>query len=131
MDARPASWSFDIPQPTVEVRRYSVALDQAWMVAIDTTLTDDLRDEGTAREVVHRIQNLRRSAGFELTDRITTFYGSDQESDELRRVMSDYATYIQQETLSDELIEGAAPEGTATEKLKVEGAEVVLAVRRV
>ena len=110
---------------------YSVALDQAWMVAIDTTLTAELKDEGTAREVVHRIQNLRRSAGFELTDRITTFYGSDQESDELRRVMSDYATYIQQETLSDELIEGAAPEGTATEKLKVEGAEVVLAVRRV
>ena len=110
--------------------RYSVALDQAWMVAIDTTLTDDLRDEGTAREVVHRIQNLRRSAGFELTDRITTFYGGEG-LDEVRRVMNEYAPYIQQETLSEELVEGAAPEGIATETLKVEGAEVVLGVRRV
>ena len=113
-----------------EGHRYAVALDQAWMVAIDTTLTPELKDEGTAREVVHRIQNLRRNAGFELTDRITTFYGADQESDELRRVMSDYAPYIQQETLSDQLVEGAPPEGSATEKLKVEGAEVVLAVQR-
>ena len=114
-----------------EGHRYAVALDQAWMVAIDTTLTPELKDEGTAREVVHRIQNLRRNAGFELTDRITTFYGSDQESDELRRVMRDYAPYIQQETLSDQLVEGAPPEGSATEKLKVEGSEVVLAVQRV
>ncbi len=110
--------------------RYSVALDQAWMVAIDTTVTDDLRDEGTAREVVHRIQNLRRSGGFELTDRITTFYGGEG-LDEVRRVMNEYAPYIQQETLSEELVEGAAPEGIATETLKVEGAEVVLGVRRV
>ena len=130
VDAGPASWSFGIPQPTVEVRRYSVALDQAWMVAIDTTLTAELKDEGTAREVVHRIQNLRRSAGFELTDRITAFYGGEG-LDEVRRVMNEYAPYIQQETLSDELVEGAAPEGTATEKLKLEGAEVVLAVQRV
>ena len=100
------------------------------MVAIDTTVTDDLRDEGTAREVVHRIQNLRRSAGFELTDRITTFYGGEG-LDEVRRVMNEYAPYIQQETLSDELVEGAAPEGIATETLKVEGVEVVLGVRRV
>ena len=110
--------------------RYSVALDQAWMVAIDTTLTDDLRDEGTAREVVHRIQNLRRSAGFELTDRITAFYAGEG-LDEVRRVMNDYASYIQQETLADQLMEGAPPEGSATEKLKVEGVEVVLGVERV
>ena len=94
-----------------EGHRYAVALDQAWMVAIDTTLTPELKDEGTAREVVHRIQNLRRNAGFELTDRITTFYGADQESDELRRVMSDYAPYIQQETLSDQLVEGSSARG--------------------
>jgi isoleucyl-tRNA synthetase len=105
------------------------------MVAIDTTLTPDLKDEGTAREVVHRIQNLRRSAGFELTDRITTFYGASQGGaealDELRRVMSGYAPYIQQETLSDEVVEGVPPESSASEKLKLEGTEVVLAVQRV
>ena len=118
-----------------EEHRYSVALDHTWMVAIDTTLTPDLKDEGTAREVVHRIQNLRRSAGFELTDRITTFYGASQGGaealDELRRVMSEYAPYIQQETLSDEVVEGLPPEGSASEKLKLEGTEVVLAVQRV
>ena len=109
-------------------RRYSVALDHNWMVAIDTTLTAQLRDEGMAREVVHRIQNLRRSAGFELTDRIDAYY---QENDDLRRVMADYGPYIQQETLSNHVIEGPPPEGSPSEKLKLEGAEVLLAVRRV
>ena len=80
--------------------------------------------------MVHRIQNLRRSAGFELTDRITAFYAGEG-LDEVRRVMHDYAPYIQQETLSDQLVEGAPPEGSATEKLKVEGVEVVLGVERV
>ena len=111
--------------------RYSVALDHASMVAIDTTLTDDLRDEGTAREVVHRIQNLRRNAGFELTDRIITYFSGEQGMDDLRRVMSEYGPYIQQETLSDRLVEGAPPEGSPTEKLKLERGEVVLAVQRV
>ena len=45
--------------------------------------------------------------------------------------MSEYAPYIQQETLSDEVVEGVPPEGSASEKLKLEGTEVVLAVQRV
>ena len=76
---------------------------------------------------MHRIQNLRRSAGFELADRITTFY---QGVDDVRRVMNEFSAFIQQETLSEQVVEGIPPEGSTSETLKLDGAEVLLAVQR-
>jgi isoleucyl-tRNA synthetase len=45
-----------------------------WMIGLDTAISDDLRLEGEAREIVRRIQELRKRAGFEVDDRITVFY---------------------------------------------------------
>ncbi|HLF04503.1 MAG TPA: class I tRNA ligase family protein, partial [Dehalococcoidia bacterium] len=107
---------------------YMVNQEDGYFVAVNAALTDDLRDEGLARELVHRIQNLRRDAGFEVTDRIVTYY---QGPDEVGRVMRRHAGYVQQETLSEELVAGPPPEGASAEAQKVEGMEVTLAVRRV
>ena len=60
------------PEATVAVGDHWVSLDGGYAVAVDSQLTPDLAEEGLAREVVHRIQNLRRDAKFELTDRIIT-----------------------------------------------------------
>ena len=99
------------------------------MVAVDGTITPELAEEGLARELVHRIQNLRRAADFEVTDRIVTYY---QAPDEISRVMTgNFADYIRQETLSKELVAGAPQDGAKSESLKVEGMEVTLGVRRV
>ena len=106
---------------------YYAAMDHGWMVAVDTTLTPELKDEGLARELVHRIQNLRRTAGLEVTDRITTYY---QGVEEVQRVMVEFAQYIQQETLSEQVIFGVPPEGSSSDKLKVEGIEILLGVKR-
>ncbi len=110
-------------------------VDQYWvapggrgiMVAIDSTITPELAAEGLARELVHRIQNLRRAAGFEITDRILTYY---QGPDSVGAVMGEFSNYIRQETLSERLVEGEAVEGAYTEKQKLEGEEVVLGVSR-
>ena len=72
-------------------------------VSLDTNITPELANEGTAREIVHRIQSMRKEAGFELTDRIFICY---QCSDDLRRVIKEYADYINYETLSDGLTQG-------------------------
>jgi hypothetical protein len=97
------------------------------MVAIDTTVTPELADEGLARELAHRIQNLRRDARFELTDRIITYYWGPEA---VHRVMRKHYDYICQETLSAGLMIGVPGEGVQTETQKVEGMEVVLGVER-
>ena len=112
----------------VQLDNYWVSLEGGYMVAIDTTVTPDLAEEGIARELVHRIQNLRRTAGFEITDRILTFYRAPGR---VAEVMRRFAVYIQQETLSDDLIDGEPVEGSSSDVQKVEGADVMLGVKQV
>ena len=112
----------------VQVDSYSVALEGGYMVAVDTTVTPELAEEGLARELVHRIQNLRRAAKFEITDRIVTYYQAPQP---VAEVMRKFAEYIQQETLSEALMEEGPAEGAHSETQKLEGSEAVLGVKRV
>ena len=84
-----------------------------------------------ARELVHRIQNMRRAAGFDIADRIVTFYSG---GDAIAEVMQRFSDYIRHETLSEELAElaeGAAPEGAHTESQSMDGVDVTLGVMRV
>ena len=105
------------------------AWEGGYAIAVDITVTPELAEEGLARELVHRIQNLRRAADFEVTDRIVTYF---QAPDEISRVMTgSYADYIRQETLSEELMVGVPQDGAKSESLKVDGMEVTLGVRRV
>lgn len=105
-----------------------VADDEAgYAVAIDTRITPELADEGLARELVHRIQGLRKSAGLEIEDRIIVHYSG---SERARDVFAKHAGYVKDETLANDLIEGAAPDGAASESAKLEGGEVRLAVQR-
>ena len=79
----------------VSVALSRVALEGGYMVAVDGQLTPELAEEGLARELVHRIQNMRRSANFEVTDRIVTFY---QAPDDFARVLEGaFSGYIRAE----------------------------------
>ena len=119
----------DATETIVSVDHYTAALEGGYMVAVDGTITPELAEEGLAREVVHRIQNMRRSANFEVTDRIVTFY---QGPDEFAQVMrGDFSGYIQEETLSERLVDGPPEEGAASETAKIEGVEITLGVLRV
>jgi isoleucyl-tRNA synthetase len=97
------------------------------MVMIDPSITAELADEGLARELVHRLQTMRKKAGFDIADHIETYY---QGGDTIRRVVAGYTDYIKQETLSGKLIEGAPGEGAYAKEDVIEGNEVVLAVKR-
>ena len=80
-----------------------------------------------AREIVHRLQTMRRSAGFDIADHIITCYQGD---DYIKQVMTDFADYIKQETLSQQLIEGIPDGDVFTESYKLSGVEVLLAVKK-
>jgi isoleucyl-tRNA synthetase len=101
------------------------------VVIVSSELTPELVQEGLAREIVHRIQNLRKEAGFEIADRIKTYYRSDGDGSELRDVMQRYGDYVRQETLSVELSDDAPPAACHSETAQIDGREVTLAVVRV
>ncbi|MBI2871902.1 MAG: isoleucine--tRNA ligase [Chloroflexi bacterium] len=106
----------------------STALEGGYAVAVDVRLTPELEEEGLARELVHRLQNMRRSAGLEISDRIVTFYQGGDER--LRRVMERFGTYIRQETLSLELRQSPPADSAYSERQKVDGLELTLAVQK-
>ena len=106
-----------------------VALEGGYVVVVDAAMTPALAQEGLARELVHRIQNLRRTAQFELTDHIVTYY---QAPDEIAKVLTgSFADYVRQETLTEELVAGPPPAEAKADTNKVAGIEVTLGVRRI
>ncbi|MGI8927074.1 MAG: isoleucine--tRNA ligase [Tepidiformaceae bacterium] len=110
-----------------DIDGYASAVDAGYVVAISTTITPELADEGLAREIVRRLQDMRREAGFALADRITTWYRG---APDFARVMQSQASYIQGETLSTVLFEGDAPGDANSAEQDLEGTKVTLAVRR-
>jgi isoleucyl-tRNA synthetase len=93
-------------------------------VALNLELDDDLRREGLAREVVHRIQNARKDAGLDVEDRIVLRLGGDPE---LLAAVRAHEAYVAGETLAVALDQDAADGGVLTE---VEGRELRIAVER-
>ena len=80
-------------------------------VALEVELTPELRKEGMARELINRIQNLRKETGLEITDRIIVTVTPCAETDEASK---DYADYIKSQVLADDIII-ANNDGTETE----------------
>ncbi len=105
----------------------TVAADKQAVVALDTTITAELKAEGLAREVVRRVQAMRKDAGFNIEDRITTYYQADES---LAKVFQDWRDYIMAETLSTQLLASQPSQDAYSETQKVEGEEVVLGVKR-
>jgi isoleucyl-tRNA synthetase len=111
----------------VSLPNVSVAEEAGSGVALETQITPELRDQGLARELVHRLQTMRKNAGFDIADRIITYY---QGSEELCRIMEKHSDYVRQETLSRELVAGPPPAGAHAEEQKIAGQAITLAVER-
>ncbi|MFH1662392.1 MAG: isoleucine--tRNA ligase [Chloroflexota bacterium] len=111
----------------LESAGYEVSSEAGYGVAIATEITPELAAEGLARDIVHRLQTMRRSAGFDITDYITTYY---QGGAYIKQVMDTFDEYIRLETLSWEIIDGIPGEGVFSEKIKLSGNEIMLAVTR-
>jgi isoleucyl-tRNA synthetase len=90
----------DVEITSQDIEGWLVASQGTLTVALDVTLTDDLKKEGIARELVNRIQNLRKDSGFELTDRIAVQFQKDEQ---IINAINKNLEYIKTETLTDEL----------------------------
>jgi len=83
--------------------------------------------EGISREVVRRLQTMRRAADFDIADHIITYYEAEEP---IKRVMTDFADYIKQETLSLDLVDSSPPGEAYVEKYHISDADVLLAVAK-
>ena len=98
--------------------------DAGLLVAVSTEVTPELLLEGQARELVHRIQNMRRDAGFDIADRILTYYHGD----DLTEILATHGDYIKQETLSTYLIRSPAPDDAHVEEMRFDGVSATIAL---
>jgi len=119
---------FSFEESFLEVPGYNVAVDGGRWVAINTELTPELTAEGISRGIVRYIQVMRRAANFDVAEYIVAYY---QTEDSVKRVIIDFADYIKRETLSQELVDGLPPDESHTEKYRVSGSDILLAVKRV
>jgi len=96
-----------------EIKGWTIAQQDDVLVALDITLTPELRKEGIARDLVNRIQNYRKDSGLEVTDRIDL---SIVKNDALQDAVSAMEDYIKSETLIDEIYwEDNLTDGTVLE----------------
>ncbi len=90
----------DVEITSQDIEGWLVANEGSLTVALDVTISDELRKEGIARELINRIQNLRKDSGFEVTDRIDVTL---QKDDHVINAVNANMTYIKTETLTNEL----------------------------
>ena len=81
---------------------FNVGMENNKFIILNTELTKDLIYEGYARELVSKVQNLRKTKDFDIADRIKLYYSSD---DEVKDAIKEYEDFIKGETLSLEIIE--------------------------
>jgi len=107
---------------------FGVAGEGGLVVALDTTITPELELEGLAREVVRRVQELRKQADYALTDRIEVEYRAEGK---LREALTEYGSVIADEVLADHLKAAEMPAGDTSLQDEIDGCAVTLGVRRI
>jgi isoleucyl-tRNA synthetase len=105
-----------------------VQSDGPYVVALDPTVNDELRDEGIAREVVSRVQRMRKEAGYEYTTRIRLWVDG---APVVRDAVAAHAGFVREETLARALGIGERGSGTDLEQeVELDGLVAVVGIRR-
>ncbi len=116
----------------VEVRMtaregFAVASEEGDLAALATDLTPALAREGLAREFVRRVQELRKTADLQISDRITVFFTA---TPKLAEAVQHHTEYISAETLALELRAGPAPQGAPSAEDEFDGERLTVALVR-
>jgi isoleucyl-tRNA synthetase len=110
---------------TQDIPGWAVTSQDDLTVALDMTITDELLQEGLAREIVNRVQNLRKTGGFEVTDRIELII---EKNDKINTAIEQFGDYICTETLAT-ITQVETLDGVDAEEL-VEGVNVKLKIQK-
>lgn len=105
-----------------------VATEGKLTVALDITITDDLRAEGIARELINRIQNIRKDSGFEVTDKIRV---EIEQQEFVLPALKSFADYIASQTLAVKIEGVPSPSGEFVVESEVDEQPVHIAVTKI
>ncbi len=126
--------SFEVTGKEVSVSRepkesYVRVEDKDYILLLNVELDPELRQEGYVRELIRRVQRLRKEAGFEVTDRIELYYQADRT---IASAIENHSDYLRAETLSRKLQSGDLPAGAdITSEESLNGKKATLALNRV
>lgn len=115
----------DVEIMSEDIEGWLVASERGITVALDTEMDESLVREGLAREFVSKIQKIRKDSGFDVTDRISLAYETDDGTSEALQAMR---SYIMSETLAETFDRG---EGSTSNRLDVNGSTVSVRVERI
>jgi isoleucyl-tRNA synthetase len=124
--------AYELTPEEVEVQQqaaegFAVSEEGGYLAALDTTLTDELIMEGLAREVVRRVQTMRKDADFNIDDTIMVTYAA---SERLGKAIEQFSDYIRAETLSQSFQTGEPGNGFHREEFQFDGETLALGVKR-
>lgn len=104
--------SADVDIISEDIPGWLVSNEGNLTVALEVELNDDLRNEGMARELINRVQNMRKEAGFEITDRISVYVSHN---DAMEKAIGNYSDYIKGQVLADNIEVSDDNRGTEVE----------------
>ena len=104
--------SADVDIISEDIPGWLVSNEGNLTVALEVELNDDLRNEGMARELINRVQNMRKEAGFEITDRICVYVSHN---DAMEKAIGNYSDYIKGQVLADNIEVSDDNRGTEVE----------------
>jgi isoleucyl-tRNA synthetase len=117
----------DVEIISEDIPGWQVANDGRLTVALDVTVTDDLRYEGIAREFINRIQNIRKETGFDVTDKITIRI---EDHDFIHEAVNRHAGYIGSQTLATEVSLVRDLSGNNTREVEIDEVMVKIEVNK-
>jgi isoleucyl-tRNA synthetase len=117
----------DVEIISEDIPGWQVANEGRLTVALDVTVTEELRNEGIAREFVNRIQNIRKEAGFDVTDKIIVKIG---DHDFIREAVKRHAGYIGSQTLAAEVTLVESLDSQNTKEVDIDEVMVKISVER-
>jgi isoleucyl-tRNA synthetase len=119
--------SEDVEIISEDIPGWQVANEGKLTVALDITVSDDLRYEGIAREFVNRIQNIRKETGFDVTDKITV---QIEDHEFVNEAVKRYASYIGSQTLATSVTLSKTIAGEGTREIEIDDAVIMISVTR-
>ncbi len=110
------------------IEGWLVGQENTVTVALDTAISDELRTEGLAREAINRIQNMRKDAGYDVTDRISVRYTGSQG---METALEQHGEWVRNETLSLEFESAANPDGELISEFDINTERLTVGIRLV
>ena len=117
----------DLLIETFKTEGYAVAFDKGLYVVLDTKLTPELIEEGYVREIVSKVQTMRKDAGFEVVDHIYFFVSGNEK---IKKIIENNEAEIMKDLLAEEILFDKSEDNIFTKEWNINGEEVTFAVKK-